>query len=89
MLMWSGKPRKKHKIKNVNPYLLLDPNITPDHNAEISGKILEVEKDIEKDRKIDPVKVFNGYSGKKPKKKLDILNDKNKKKNIDNGKKYY
>ena len=71
---------KSKKVKNEEYYSHLDPEITPDHNAEITGKKFEVEKDIERDKKIDPVKVFSGFKGKKPNKKLDKLNDKNKKK---------
>tara|TARA_R110002020_G_scaffold35921_1_gene108154 strand:- start:3534 stop:3839 length:306 start_codon:yes stop_codon:yes gene_type:complete len=79
--------KQKIKLKEVNNiyncyhYVNLDPDITPDHNAELAGRVLEVEKDVEKDRLINPQKVFKGFKGgKKPKKELEVLNDKNKKK---------
>tara|TARA_R110001606_G_scaffold121928_2_gene254634 strand:+ start:269 stop:553 length:285 start_codon:yes stop_codon:yes gene_type:complete len=73
--------KRKLKIKNTNYYDHIDYDIDPDHHSAISGIKIEIEKDIEKDKKIDPAKVFNGYKGGKPKKKeKDILNDKNKKK---------
>ena len=54
--------KQKIKLKEVNNiyncyhYVNLDPDITPDHNAELAGRVLEVEKDVEKDRLINPPK---------------------------------
>ena len=40
-----------------------------DHKAEISGKKFIVEKDIERNQKIDPKKVFQNYKSSKKKTK--------------------
>tara|TARA_R110002167_G_scaffold11857_9_gene51300 strand:+ start:1537 stop:1842 length:306 start_codon:yes stop_codon:yes gene_type:complete len=79
-LQW--KKKKKIKIKNEDYYNKIDYEVNPDHHSAISGIKIEIEKDIEKDKKIDPAKVFDGYKGGKNSKKKDkdLLNDKNKKK---------
>lgn len=49
-----------------------------DHKAEMSGKLFIVEKDIERNQKIDPSKVFQNFksSGKKKKtKKKDVTKE--------------
>ena len=82
--------KKKKKVlgvpsKNEDYYNKIDYEVNPDHHSAISGIKIEIEKDIEKDKKIDPAKVFDGYKGGKnstrsSKKDKDLLNDKNKKK---------
>jgi hypothetical protein len=62
------------KIKNKNGtkirkldmgalnYEHLEPNINPDHPAMRRGIVFDVDKDIDNDKKIDPVKVFENYT---------------------------
>lgn len=76
------------KIKNKNGtkirkldmgalnYEFIDPNINPDHPAMRRGIEFDVDRDIDQDKKIDPMKVFENY--KEPTK--NSKNEKNEKK---------
>tara|TARA_R110000824_G_scaffold280101_2_gene468180 strand:- start:69 stop:398 length:330 start_codon:yes stop_codon:yes gene_type:complete len=61
------KGGKMMKCDIANHYDHLDPNINPDHPAMKRGKEFNVDKDIDRDKKMDPKKIFENYKeNKKP-----------------------
>ena len=72
------KNRGGTKIKKLDMgacnYEHIEPDINPDHPAMRRGIIFDVDKDVDQDKKIDPVKVFENYQ--EPKKGPKEKNDK-------------
>ena len=60
------KDKNGTKIKKLDTgalnYEHLEPHINPDHPAMKRGIVFDVDKDIDQDKKIDPMKVFENYT---------------------------